>query len=344
MGKFVGGTRFSPDDLERARKIDTVDLISRRTGYTFHRVGSEWHCKEHDSLVVFRDRNGWTWYSQGKKGSSALEYLMTIEGLGFQDAVCELVTPEHTYTPPKKSEVFEKPKELQLPPKAKNNIKVVQYLVNTRCIDRIVVQRCLDDGIIYQNDKNDCVFIGKDSLTGKPKYASRRGTYTKADGSAFKRDCAGSDKSYGFLLEGAGGAYQEHVFVFEAPIDALSHATLNIEKAKGMHRDNWQTSWLNHSRLALGGVADNALRRYLEVHPKITSISFCLDNDNAGMTAAEEYRKKYSDKGYDVKIYTVPKGYGKDYNEYLCKYIGTRNNRLRQQAAQRTQSQGSIKI
>lgn len=344
MGKFVGGTRLSKDDIERARNIDTVNLISQRTGWSFVRTGSEWHCRQHDSLVVWRDRKGWNWYSQGKEGKSALDYLMTIEGLGFQDAVCEIVTPEHTYSPPKQTEIFEKPKELQLPPKAKNNIEVVQYLVNTRCIDNIIVQRCLNEGIIYQDERNNCVFVGRDTLTGEPKYAARRGTYTKADGSAFKRECAGSNKSYGFVLEGAEGAYQEHVFVFEAPIDALSHATLNIEKAKGMHRDNWQTSWLNHSRLALGGTADNALRRYLEVHPRIKTISFCLDNDNAGKTASEKYRQLYADKGYKVNVYYVPEGYGKDYNEYLCKFTEIRNQRLRQQAARRTQLQGGSKI
>ena len=346
MGKFVGGTRFSQADMQKARDIDTADLISQRTGWTFTRTGSEWHCKQHDSLVVFHDRRGWKWYSQNKKGSSALDYLMEVEGLSFQDAVCELVTPEHTYTPPKQTEIFEKPKELQLPPKAKNNIAAVQYLVHKRCIDSIVVQKCIKDGIIYQDDRNNVVFIGKDTLTGQPKYASRRGTYTKADGTAFKRDCAGSDKSYGFVLEGTN---QEHVFVFEAPIDAMSHASLNIEKAKGMHRDNWQTSWANHSRIALGGVADNALRRYLEVHPTVKSISFCLDNDDAGRTASEEYRKKYTEKGYDVKVYVVPEGYGKDYNEYLCKFTETRNQRLQQQqlsqqADKKTQTHDGLKI
>ena len=346
MGKFVGGTRFSKADMQKARDIDTVDLISQRTGWSFVRAGCEWHCKQHDSLVVWRDRKGWTWYSQHKEGYSALDYLMKIEGLPFQEAVCEIVTPEHTYSPPVQTSIFEKPKELQLPPKAKNNIEVVQYLIYKRCINNNVVQHCLENGILYQDDRNNCVFVGKDTLTGKPKYAARRGTYTKADGSAFKRECAGSDKSYGFVLEGASGSEQEHVFVFEAPIDALSHATLNIEKAKGMHRDNWGTSWLNHSRIALGGTSDNALRRYLEVHPHIKTISFCLDNDEAGRTASEKYRQTYSEKGYNVNVYYVPEGYGKDYNEYLCKFTETRNQRLSQQVARKqTQSQGAkIKI
>ena len=349
MGKFVGGTRLSKDDIERARNIDTVDFLTRYKGYTFHSVGSEWRCKDPSSLAVFRDRKGWKWYAHCNnsasdlKGSSDLDYLMKVEGMGFQDAVCELITPEHTYSPPKQTEIFEKPKELQLPPKAKNNIEVVQYLIYKRCINNNVVQHCLENGILYQDDRNNCVFVGKDTLTGKPKYAARRGTYTKADGSAFKRECAGSDKSYGFVLEGASGSEQEHVFVFEAPIDALSHATLNIEKAKGMHRDNWQTSWANHSRIALGGVADNALRRYLEVHPNVKSISFCLDNDEAGRTASEKYRQTYSEKGYNVNVYYVPEGYGKDYNEYLCKFTETRNQRLSQQAALKN-SGSKIKI
>lgn len=317
MGRFIGGTRFSDTDLEEARNMSTVEVISSRTGYSFVRAGNEWHCKQHDSLVVFSDGKGWSWYSQGLKGNNAISYLMNVENLSFQDAVAELVTPSGTkYRPIPESERTEKPKTLQLPPRASSSERVENYLSRERCIDISIVKYCIHYGYIYQDIRNNCVFVGRDE-NGIAKYASRRGTYTPAGAEPFKRDCPGSNKSYGFLME---GYLKEHVFVFEAPIDVLSHATLTMEKAHGLKRDNWQISWQKHTRLALGGTSDKALARYLSINPKVKTISFCLDNDKAGLSHAKEYKEKYEKEGYTVNVYSVPPGMGKDYNDYLCRF------------------------
>lgn len=317
MGKFIGGSRFSDSDLENARNMSTTDVISSRTGYTFVRAGSEWHCKEHDSLVVFSDGKGWKWYSQGLSGNNAISYLIKVESLSFQDAVAELVAPSgKVYKPLTENQKIEKPKVLELPPKADNTESVENYLSNIRGIDISIVKYCINRGYIYQDLRRNCVFVGRDE-NGTPKYASRRGTYTPPGTQPFKRDCSGSSKMYGFLME---GTCKEHVFVFEAPIDVLSHATLTMEKARGLRRDNWQLSWTKHTRLALGGTSDGALARYLIANPKVKTISFCLDNDDAGQKHAAAYKEKYEKEGYKVNIYTVPPGMGKDYNDYLLRF------------------------
>lgn len=329
MGKFIGGTRFSNADLEAARNMSTVDVISSRTGYTFRREGSEWHCKEHDSLVVFSDGKGWKWYSrleQGEplKGNNAIAFLMKVEGLSFQDSVAELVTPSgRVYSPVKEEQKIEKPKSLQLPPSANDFSQVINYLQKQRGIDPIIIKHCINYGMLYQDQRNNCVFVGRDE-SGTPRYASRRGTYTPPGKDPFKRDCAGSNKMYGFLMQ---GSCKEHIFVFEAPIDVLSHATLTMEKAHGMERSDWRTSWIKHSRLALGGTSDNALARYLIVHPEVKQISLCLDNDEAGQTHAAAYKEKYEKEGYTVNIYKVPPGMGKDYNDYLLKFKQEKHTR-----------------
>ncbi|MFQ8787482.1 hypothetical protein [Ruminococcus sp.] len=54
------------------------------------------------------------------------------------------------------------------------------------------------------------------------------------------------------------GTCETHLFVFEAPIDALSHATLNMRRSKDMGIADWKSSWKRHTRLALGGTSDVA--------------------------------------------------------------------------------------
>lgn len=333
MSTFVKGTRLHKEDIEAARSMNTRDVISARTGWTFERAGSEWHCKEHDSLVVFRDEKGWKWYSRGLKGASALDFLINAENIEFQEAVAQLsgksyvsYRQEQTSAPKQ-----EQPRELVLPPSARkpngeqNFNNVFAYLNKTRGIERGVIEWCIKQKILYQDEHNNCVFIGKNAA-GEPKFACKRGTYSMGDKPAYKRDCLGSSKSYGFNMQ---GSVETHIFVFEAAIDAMSHASLSVLKAQGAGRTDYENLWKRHTRLALGGVSDAALYRYLAEHPKVTEISFCLDNDDAGRTAAAELSKKYSEKGYKTHIYTLPEKYGKDYNEFLLafrKQLETGNN------------------
>lgn len=320
MGNFRKGTRIPDDDIIAARNMDTKEVISHRTGYTFQRAGSEWHCKEHDSLVVFSDGKGWHWYSRGESGATAIDWMIKIEGFGFQDAVSELVgNPlNRNYNVLDSSTVKQKPKELVLPPKANTLRNVFAYLCSTRKITPEVVEWCVKNDILYQDDHNNAVFVGKDS-SGKPRFATRRGTYSFDGAPAFKKDCIGSSKSYGFVMQ---GSCETHIYVFEAAIDAMSHASLGQLKGMAIGRTDYKTAWQAHTRLALGGVSDNALKFYLTEHPQIKEISFCLDNDEAGEKAAKEYCEKYSKQGYVTHAYFAPKQVGKDYNEFLQAFTG----------------------
>ena len=162
---------------------------------------------------------------------------------------------------------------------------------------------------------NNCVFCGFDE-NREMKYAAMRGVNQN---SSFRQDAIGSDKKYGFCMEGTGN----DVFVFEAPIDAMSHATLY--KLEGL-------DWKKDSRICLGGVSELALDQYLKTHPDTKNIHFCLDNDQAGIDniygvfdeKKSEYTTRslletYRDKGYMVSVnLPVLKDYNMDLQSY-CK-------------------------
>ena len=52
-------------------------------------------------------------------------------------------------------------------------------------------------------------------------------------------------------------------------------------------------------------------------------IKFCLDNDNAGITATQKLMKKYHDMGFHTQRIYYGIGIGKDLNEILCNYLKT---------------------
>ena len=332
MNVFKPGTRLSDEQIQAARDMSTCEVISAITGFSFERAGSEWKCKEHNSLRVFKDGKGWIWYSQNISGATSIDFLMKSEGYSWQQAVTTLTNGQ--YTPSSysyhKDEQPENPKQLNLPERTPGKYsRVYAYLMKQRCIDVEVINYCVKNEILYEDKRGNCVFVGKDD-TGKPKYAMLRGTYTPDKGQAFKGEASGSNKMYGFRMD---GTCETHLYVFEAPIDALSHATLNIQRSKDMGIADWKNSWKRHTRLALGGTADVALGTYLATHPKVNEISFCLDRDEAGRTASAKYLEKYSVQGYKVNIYAVPENCGKDYNEYLCKVTEHRKNVSRQMSA-----------
>lgn len=325
MSKFVKGSHFTNEQMDMVRNMSTVEVIQKSMGFTFKRAGSDQRCIEHDSLVVFKDGKGWKWYSQDKSGCNAIDFMMKIHNYSFQEAVATLLGNDYGNGISQSAYTNDKPvekKPFKLPPKTSRRYdRIYAYLMQTRGIDYEVINYCIQNGILYQDVRNNCVFVGKDD-NGEPKYAMKRGTLSLPDVEPFKGEVESSNKMFSFKME---GICQTHLFVFEAPIDALSHATLNIEKAKGMGRQDYKTSWQRHTRLALGGVADVALDTYLVTHPRVKEISFCLDNDESGRNAAQKHMKKYTAQGYKVNIYSIPEGYGKDYNEYLLNFQQKKN-------------------
>ena len=213
--------------------------------------------------------------------------------------------PSKTVPPPP-----EPPKNLILPEKAGLTLQLFQYLCNKRGIDSTIVNRLIQENQIYQDRRGNIVFIGYDQQ-GKARFASLRGTYGDC---AFRRDCTGSDKRYGFVMTASASAtaQPDTLYIFESAIDAMSHASL------ANSRTGNKNAWLQHNRLSLSGTADTALSHYLSTQPNIKELVFCLDNDPAGQEATNHLMRKYADNGYIVR--SEPPA-SKDFNVDLLDYI-----------------------
>lgn len=272
--------------------------------------------KGQNGLFLFKHGRGFKCFSSDKRGN-IIDFVKEYFGLNFINSVemilgtkayeltNHIVTP--TEKPPKQ--------ELVLPPKAESFNRVIAYLIYTRGLDKNIVYQMIKERKIYQskvdfkgNSYQNCAFVGYDEKQ-KPMYCALR---SPSDKNNFRQDVTGSDKTYGFVMEGKSN----RVYEFESPIDAMSHATLFTLNEMDFKSDH---------RVSEGCLSDKALERYLKLHPEITEIVFCYDNDidgkladntphNHGQERAKQSAIKFADLGYEIMIQTPNT---KDFNSDL---------------------------
>ena len=245
---------YTQAQIDRANAVSLEDFL-RTQGETLIKSGREYRWKEHDSLTV--RGNKWFRHSQSK-GGYPIDFVMEFYGKSFPEAV-QMLTGENGEGQTEATTA--PPTAFHLPLHNRTADRAIQYLCESRGLNKTLVEAFLLSGDIYEDAKrHNVVFVGRDR-SGTPRYAHVRGT---AD--PFRQDITGSDKSYPFRYEGNGN----QLFVFEAPIDLLSFICL--------YPQDWQT----RNYLALGGVSGKALDRFLSERKDTRKVFLCLDSDTAG--------------------------------------------------------------
>lgn len=299
---------FTKEELAIAKSVDLTD-VARNLGYTVKRVGSYFTLKEIDSLRIYNRRSWFRWskeYDKGENGGSQIDFLRVFAGMEVKEAVFWLLDfagyrryeewkPKAAIVE-KKTEVERKP--FVLPVAASDNRYLYRYLMEERRISKAVIDEFVKAGLIYEERRyHNIVFKGNDK-NGNTLFASMRGVFDR-NGNCFKCDVAGNDKNYGFNV---WKAESTEIEVFEGAIDLMSYADIYSD--------------FYSNKLALGMLSDAPLVTFLKEHPQITTIKFCLDNDEPGRVATEQLMQKYYGLGYEVVDCPPPKNY-KDYNKWL---------------------------
>ncbi len=298
------------DVLEKVRTLSAFDYLRNYAPDLLVKNGrTDYYHREHDSLHFSNGK--WYWWSQGKGGTSALDYLIVVEGYEFKEA-CNYLSDLMNVSEPVTTHYHPKPvKPFELPAKDKNNDLVIRYLCEVRKIDKGIIDVFISKGMIYQsaNFKN-AVFVGYDG--DKPAYAFKRSIFKN-----FKLDHTGSNKAFSFNYTNPNN---DILHVFEAAIDLLSYMTL-------LKIDEMDYTKFNY--LSLAGVSDKiatkseadipiALKAYLERHPNIKTIVFHLDNDDVGIVATSKIISILNSKYHCINEH--PAIY-KDVNEELIHKI-----------------------
>ncbi len=309
---------IEPEAVLRAKQIDLLTYLQSCEPGNLVRVSGDTFCtKEHDSLKISHGK--WCWWSRGIGGKTALDYLIKVKGYNFINAVETLIgqmaIKPSAFSYVQKDEQPEE-KRLLLPELCTYPKHAKEYLMG-RGIDEEILDYCIQNGSIREDERyHNCLFIGFD-LQGKAKYCSVRATCGD-----YKGEATGSDKHYSFrMFPNEPG---ETLHLFESAIDLLSYATLINHKGGDWHKENL---------LSLAGIympqkdivqskVPIALTQCLEDYPQIKTIYLHLDNDRAGRLASTALRTVITSL-HNVR--DAPPPYGKDCNEYLLSLLGEKN-------------------
>ncbi len=301
---------FTEEELAIAKSVDLVS-VAQSLGYTPKRIGKYYTLKEMDSIRIY-DRTHWfRWsrqFDKGENGGSQLDFLRVFAGMDVKTAVFWLLEfsgyqriLSAKSEPVLKYQVKEKEperKNFQLPVASLDNSYLYSYLSQERGISKEVIDYFISQKLIYESRHyHNIVFLGNDK-DGNTRFASMRGVFDK-EGKPFKCDVVGNDKRFGFNLSHENSG---KIVVFEAAIDLMSYVDITKDYESNL--------------IALGMLADAPLATFLEEHPQITTIRFCLDSDEPGKKATEELLKKYYELGFEVENFPPPAGF-KDFNEWL---------------------------
>ena len=298
-----------PELVAEARQVDLLTYLKNYEPYELVEVcRNTYTTKSHDSLKI---SNGlWYWFTKGVGGKSAIDYLIKVRNFTFINAVQTVLGNIRVQAPVQyKQQEKDKEKHLKVPVKAVNNDRAINYLLS-RGIDKDIINYCIENKLLYQEEKtNNVVFIGYNN-DNIPSYAFCRATNQER----FMREATGSNKKYSFKIK--ADKESNIVHLFESSIDLLSYATL-------LHLEN--KNWRAENLLSLGGIYSSkydvgktkipvSLTEFLKQNPNVNEIDLHLDNDLAGRNASAFFQQVMSEK---YKVYNHTISSGKDVNEYF---------------------------
>lgn len=233
------------------------------------------------------------WYDHAKqRGGNAVSFLQKYYNMSFPQAMQTLLGGEYKPAEPAKQE----PKPFVLPEANSDMRRVFAYLTKARGIDICIVTAFEHDMMLYEDAKyHNAVFVGRDE-SSRPVHAHVRSTNIR--GKTFRINIEGSDPRYSFHRIGTNGS----LFVFEAPIDLLSHISM------------YPYRWRENSYVACCGTSIKPVLKTLEQMPQVDSVLLCFDNDEAGQRANRRMTGQLEAEGLTV-IPQIPKR--KDWNDDL---------------------------
>ena len=184
----------TPQEIEQARQLDLLSYLQRyRPDELIKVTRGVYSLRSNDSLKISNGK--WYRWSKGVGGVSALDYLVKVEDMPFVEAVRHLCGCTKHWPFPKTTPQPKEPKPFVLPKCHSDNKRVIQYLMQ-RGLSEETIQMCIDKGILYEDYRHNCCFVGFDTQ-GVPRYAMLR---SSDPASTFLREVEGSDKRYSFRL------------------------------------------------------------------------------------------------------------------------------------------------
>lgn len=293
---------LSKQEINDLKNISIVDFCEKN-GITLSGNGNWKSLEEHDSCVIDVNNNSFIWNSKQKSGDIInfveeyynVDFKEATEILGAKKDVPYLIkTYQNEVTIPKELKDISL---LQNDLQEQNNMKhIYAYLNKTRKIDYAIVQEFVDKKLIAEDINRNLIFKTFDKEDKEKLIAlSKKGTSVKP-----YQFISPHSENVGFRF--ATSDTVKTLYVYEAPIDLMSHYEMNKEK---LIKDNALL-------VAMTGLKSNAvLNNIKEYDPE--KVVFCVDNDDAGKHFIEKMRSILPENLKDKMEILVPEK--KDWNE-----------------------------
>lgn len=255
---------------EKAKKINLIDFL--HTNYPdmicYNREKQEWRVPDTHIKII---ETSYYDFDTGTGGDN-IRFLTDIMGLSFFDAIKEL-TESKVKSVDLSKITFS---EYERPENSFENEKAYDYL-KVRGIKEEIVRMCINDGFVYMDKRLNIIFHNP-----VQEFCILRSTY--ADWKGIQ-----SESVYGYWEISNGNS--KEVYIFEAPIDALSY--MSIYDKKGIY-------------VAMGGLKKGTIE-HIKKDFKGYELNLCVDWDDKGNQFAQSYPEIKRIKGTK----------GKDWNDEL---------------------------
>lgn len=273
--------KLSQSMIDKAAHANLVAYCEGH-GIELKREGREFVVKANDSIYISAEKP-WLWYRHSTgEGGKAVDFAMQYLGMGFRDAVFEMLG--------KLPDVSIEPSEAvaYTPDTHTDQKRVIGYLCKRRGLDYKLVTGLIRDGKLRQDTHGNCVFVIKDRA-GKLIGSELHGT-----GDTRFKGQTSPQEGYGFELP--CGAAVEWVIYTESAIDLLSLYQLFKSKLSGC------------LLVSMGGLKPVVVEHYRSLYPDARH-ALAVDNDDKGREFAAEMGMQHR----------KPDEPFKDWNEQLCK-------------------------
>jgi hypothetical protein len=279
---------YTKEQIADAEQCDILD-VAQMLGFHLKKVGKGWRTEEHESLTFFTDSNKFTWYSHDLKGQNVITLVKEVNGVNFPQAM-EFLLKSNVEKAELKKEPVKKEPFRYLFKHNETGENAFNYLVNERGLNPFIVKGLQAKHYINEDKFKHIIFphVRNGSVVG----ATIQGSDPEK---RYKGIAKNSEGNFGFNFSIGN---PDKLFIFEAPIDALSYWSLHPNIQNAMF-------------FAMDGVKPQAVVKavqymYAGKNRVPTNVYICTDHDEAGMklyeTFADRSLKLKDKEGKEVHV------------------------------------------
>lgn len=287
--------------IQLAKQIDIIKF-AEDNGFNLHKdSNNQYSSVDNHSLKFTPSRNMWYDYAT-QEGGDTISFAQKQLNMSFNEAVNILssLNPEDYHTDPveEKEDFVYKTKETPL------NQKQINYLVGERNINKSVLNKLIDEGLIVSDQRQNIIFKWKDE-DGNILGASEQGVIPLKNPikgrKYWKSIQKNSHSEFGFNYTNGEA---KNIKIFEAPIDMMSYMSVY-----GIQPDTQYVS--------MDGLKSTTMFNFIEkayAKGTLNSVEVCVDNDEKG----HYFFDKLPESTQFPTTLNVPNPmYGKDWNDVV---------------------------